>query len=46
MQPLDTGTARAGAGELRHGLAEALGEEPDRIKATNPRWLQLMQEGC
>jgi hypothetical protein len=36
MQPLE---------DLRQGLAEALNEDPEQIKAANPRWLQLMQEG-
>ena len=31
--------------ELRLALAEALGEAPEAITATNPRWLQLMREG-
>jgi hypothetical protein len=31
--------------ELRLTLAQALGEDPASITATNPRWLQLMREG-
>ena len=31
--------------ELRLALAEALGESPAAIAATNPRWLRLMREG-
>ena len=31
--------------ELRLALAKALGENPNSITATNPRWLQLMREG-
>lgn len=31
--------------ELRLTLAQALGEDPNAITATNPRWLQLMREG-
>ena len=31
--------------ELRLALAQALGEDPASITATNPRWLQLMREG-
>lgn len=31
--------------QLRVVLAEALGEQPEAIKAENPRWAQLMKEG-
>ena len=31
--------------EMRLALAQALGEDPDAITATNPRWLHLMREG-
>jgi hypothetical protein len=31
--------------ELRLALAEALGEDPKRITAAIPRWVQLMREG-
>ena len=30
---------------MRLALAEALGEDPDAIQASNPRWLALMREG-
>lgn len=30
---------------LHEALAEALGEDPEAIRATNPQWLQLMKEG-
>lgn len=30
---------------LQETLAEALGEAPEAIKATNPQWLKLMKEG-
>ncbi len=30
---------------LRQTLAEALGIPPEELKATNPRWLQLLREG-
>ena len=32
-------------GDVRLALAQALGEDPDAIAATNPRWLELMREG-
>ena len=31
--------------KARAAIAEALGEAPDSIQATTPRWLSLMQEG-
>lgn len=31
--------------ELRHSLAEALSEDPEQIRATNPKWINLMKEG-
>ncbi len=31
--------------ELRHALAEALGEDAKNLQAAAPRWLKLMQEG-
>jgi hypothetical protein len=31
--------------EMRRALAEALGEDPASITATNPRWAQLISEG-
>ena len=31
--------------DVRPALAQALGEDPDAITATNPRWLELMREG-
>ena len=32
-------------GNVRLALAQALGEDPEAITATNPRWLELMREG-
>ena len=32
-------------GDVRLALAQALGEDPEAITATNPRWLELMREG-
>jgi hypothetical protein len=40
---IDKGNGNNGA--VRLTLAQALGEEPERIIATNPRWVQLMREG-
>ena len=31
--------------QMRLALAEALGEDPENIQSSNPRWLELMKEG-